>query len=273
MLALVVDDSRAIRTILTRTLSSFGFDTVEADNGRTGLEALRAMPAPPDVVLVDWHMPELDGLTFVFEVRSQPAWRNVRIVMVTNESEQRHIVRALAAGAHDYLIKPFTRDIVHDRLRQLGLVAEAASGPRSGERLRSEVSTGLAVPDGRVLGSVGAATDGTRSGIEVTPSGPRLCDCCANADAVVYYPLDEPFEQGDDEPPSSVDRIYVCARCFQSVETGHWSQLRSWIGSATDGRTVRHLWVGLRRHRVGSPVPTLQAPIVSWSVCIMPATP
>lgn len=250
VLALIVDDSRAMRTILKRTLSTFGIDTVEADNGRTGLEVLRAMPVPPDVVLVDWNMPDVDGLEFVAEVRSQPAWRDIRIMMVTNESEQRHIVRALAAGAHDYLIKPFTRDTIQDRLRQLGLVG-------------SEAGDGLPSSDVRVFSSMPVTAGGARAGIDADGSEARICDCCANAGTVAYYPLDEPLEQGDDGPLSFVDRIYVCERCFQLVETGHWSHLRGWIGSATDKRAVRHLWMGLRRHYVGSPVPSAPSPALS----------
>jgi two-component system chemotaxis response regulator CheY len=236
VLALIVDDSRAMRAILTRTLSSFGFETVEADNGRTGLDALRAMPAPPDVVLVDWNMPELDGLEFVCAVRSQPAWRAVRIMMVTNESEQGRIGRALVAGAHDYLIKPFTLETVRDRLNLLGLLAETATGPRPDDHRSAGTS------------------------IDANQAGPQVCDCCAGTSAVVYYPLDEPLEQDDDVAP--IDRIHVCARCFELVETGHWSDLRHWIGSAANGRAIRHLWMGLRQHRVGPPLPAQPAPIL-----------
>ena len=156
MLALVVDDSRTTRTTLACALSSFGFDTVEADNVRTGLEALRAMPVPPDVVVVDGSMPELDGLEFVSEVRSQPAWRTVRIMMVTGDSDQRRIVRAFAAGAHEYLIKPFTVGTIHDRLRLLGLVGEATGEPRSRGYTRRETGTGLTASAEHMFAAAGA---------------------------------------------------------------------------------------------------------------------
>jgi two-component system chemotaxis response regulator CheY len=67
-------------------------------------------------------MPVMDGLTFVGEVRANPAWRHITLMMVTTESEQGQIVRALAAGAHEYLIKPFTPDAIRGKLDLLGLV-------------------------------------------------------------------------------------------------------------------------------------------------------
>lgn len=255
MLALIVDDSRAMRKILARTLSAVGLTTVEADDGRTGLEMLRAMPVPPDVVLVDWNMPEVDGLEFVAAVRAQPAWRTVRIMMVTNESKQTNIVRALAAGAHDYLVKPFTAAVMHDRLSQLDLVTD-------GKPNRTQANGGPPNPNNPVSNPPSGPPAATRPGSDADGSEPRTCNCCAVAGTVAYYPLDEPLEQGDDEPLPSVDRIYVCERCFQLVEAGRWSRLRGWVGSATDRRAVRHLWLGLRRHLVGTPVPSFPASIL-----------
>jgi two-component system chemotaxis response regulator CheY len=253
VLALIVDDSRAMRTILTRVLSSLGVDTVEADNGRTGLEALRAMPVPPDVVLVDWNMPEVDGLEFVVEVRSQPAWRMVRIMMVTSASEQGRIGRALAAGAHEYLIKPFTPDTLQERLRQLVLVAEAPSHAGAGEHVRPGPGARPAAPADRAFTSArGTADHANRSEL-------GICDCCASASIAAFYPLADPFEQDIDGPASPIDRISVCERCFRLVETGHWSHLRDGMSPATDRRAIRYLWMELRRHRVGSPVPALPA--------------
>ena len=78
----------------------------------------------PDLVCVDWNMPVMDGLQFVSAVRANPAWRSVTIMMVTSESEHTQIVRALAAGAHEYVIKPFTADAIRDKLALLGLLPE-----------------------------------------------------------------------------------------------------------------------------------------------------
>lgn len=121
MKALVIDDSRVMRTIVGRILSDVGFETVEADNGQAALDRLEENP---DVVLccIDWNMPIMTGFEFVVEVRKRPEWRNVTLMMVTTEGEQDQIVRALAAGAHEYVIKPFTPDVIIDKLQFLGLV-------------------------------------------------------------------------------------------------------------------------------------------------------
>lgn len=121
MRALVIDDSRTMRRIVAGTLDGLGFETVQAGHGR---EALDLLEAGEDVQLacIDWNMPVMDGLTFVTEVRANPAWRHITLMMVTTESEHGQIVRALAAGAHEYLIKPFTTDAIRDKLDLLGLV-------------------------------------------------------------------------------------------------------------------------------------------------------
>jgi two-component system chemotaxis response regulator CheY len=122
MLALVVDDSRAMRSILTRLMTGLGFDVVQAGDGAEAL-AVIASGSIPDVVLVDWNMPVMDGLTFIKEVRARDDLRDITIVMVTTESEQGQIVRALAAGAHEYVLKPFTDEVIAEKLALLGLVA------------------------------------------------------------------------------------------------------------------------------------------------------
>jgi two-component system chemotaxis response regulator CheY len=121
MLALVVDDSRAMRMVLRRIVSGLGFDVVEAGNGQEALDAVDAGPIP-DIALVDWNMPVMDGLEFVTNVRSRTELRGVTLMMVTTESEHGQIVRALAAGAHEYVIKPFTPDAIAEKLALLGLV-------------------------------------------------------------------------------------------------------------------------------------------------------
>lgn len=122
MYAIVIDDSSAMRMILRRTLSSMGFTVVDAVNGRDALDKLANLDYVPDVALIDWNMPEMDGLTFVQTVRDDPRYRRLSLLMVTTESEQSQIVRALAAGAHEYLIKPFTPDAVAEKLELLGLM-------------------------------------------------------------------------------------------------------------------------------------------------------
>jgi two-component system chemotaxis response regulator CheY len=122
MLALVVDDSRAMRSILTRLLSGLGFDVAQAGDGAEAMQVLGA-GTRPDVILVDWNMPVMDGLTFIKTVRSREDLRDISLMMVTTESEQGQIVRALAAGAHEYVIKPFTDEVIAEKLALLGLVA------------------------------------------------------------------------------------------------------------------------------------------------------
>jgi two-component system chemotaxis response regulator CheY len=122
MLALVVDDSRAMRAILTRLMSGLGFDVAQAADGAQALAVLDA-GARPDVCLVDWNMPVMNGLEFVKSVRARADLRDVSLMMVTTESEQSQIVRALAAGAHEYVLKPFTDEVITEKLALLGLVA------------------------------------------------------------------------------------------------------------------------------------------------------
>jgi two-component system chemotaxis response regulator CheY len=121
MKALVIDDSRTMRRIVTGILTPLGFEVTEAADGQQALDAMNA-GLDVDLACVDWNMPVLDGLSFVTAVRRERKWRDVTLMMVTTESEQAQIVRALAAGAHEYLIKPFTPDAIRDKLQLLGLV-------------------------------------------------------------------------------------------------------------------------------------------------------
>jgi two-component system chemotaxis response regulator CheY len=122
---LVIDDSRAMRRIVSGILEGLGYETRQAEHGRDALDVLEEGWVP-ELACVDWNMPVMDGLRFVSAVRATPAWRSVTIMMVTSESEQGQIVRALAAGAHEYLIKPFTADAIRDKLALLGLLPEGA---------------------------------------------------------------------------------------------------------------------------------------------------
>jgi two-component system chemotaxis response regulator CheY len=122
MRALILDDSRAMRMILTRILREVGFEVTEAADGQEGLDVLAKGPVP-DLALVDWNMPGMDGLSFVKEVRQVDRYAGMTLMMVTTESEQSQIVRALAAGAHEYVIKPFTSEAILDKLSLLGLAS------------------------------------------------------------------------------------------------------------------------------------------------------
>jgi two-component system chemotaxis response regulator CheY len=127
MHAIVIDDSRAMRMILRRIVAKINFEAVEAGDGREALDLLATMPEVPELALIDWNMPNMNGLEFVTAARSDARLREMTLVMVTTESEQSQIVRALAAGAHEYVIKPFTEDAMIEKLALLGLVPTGAS--------------------------------------------------------------------------------------------------------------------------------------------------
>jgi two-component system, chemotaxis family, chemotaxis protein CheY len=117
--AMVVDDSRAMRMILSRNLAEMGYDVCAAGDGAEGLALLHAETA---LVLVDWNMPNVNGLQFVERLRADPRYSSVKVMMVTTETEVDQMVKALAAGADEYVMKPFTKEILADKLRILGLI-------------------------------------------------------------------------------------------------------------------------------------------------------
>lgn len=118
--AMVIDDSRAIRMILAKTLSELGYEVCQAANGREALRALNASAEPVKLILVDWNMPEMNGLDFIKQVRSEERYRDVKLMMVTTETQVEQIMAAIEAGANEYVMKPFTREIIEDKLRLLG---------------------------------------------------------------------------------------------------------------------------------------------------------
>jgi len=127
MRAIVIDDSRAMRLILRRIVGQLGFDVIEAEDGKAALDTLTGMDEVPDLALVDWNMPNMNGLEFVTAIRADARYKDLTTVMVTTESEQSQIVRALAAGAHEYVIKPFTQGAMLEKLALLGLVPSGAN--------------------------------------------------------------------------------------------------------------------------------------------------
>ena len=120
MRALVIDDSRAIRSILGKMLVEQGYEVEEACDGAEALSKVLSGPAP-DVALVDWNMPEMNGYEFVQAARANPALDSMRLMMVTTESELTRVMEALEAGADEYVMKPFTVEIITDKLRLIGL--------------------------------------------------------------------------------------------------------------------------------------------------------
>ncbi len=122
MRAMIVDDSRATRAILGRILGEIGFEVVQAADGEQALVALGENP-DLQLVLVDWNMPVMDGLSFVRAVRADRTYDGVRLIMVTTESDVDRMVAALEAGADEYAMKPFTAAVIREKLELLGVPA------------------------------------------------------------------------------------------------------------------------------------------------------
>jgi two-component system chemotaxis response regulator CheY len=120
MRALVLDDSRAMRTILGRILAELGFEVVEAGDGREALARLQDHPEL-ELALVDWNLPVMSGLDFVREVRSQPSFDRMRLLMVTTETELERVSLALDAGADEYIMKPFSKEMLVEKLGLIGI--------------------------------------------------------------------------------------------------------------------------------------------------------
>lgn len=120
MHALIVDDSRAMRRILRQIVEPLGFVVVEACHGKDGLEQMNHHP-DTELALIDWNMPEMNGFEMVKILRADPANRKLKIVMVTTETEPAKMARALMAGVDEFLMKPFTPEMLLDKLQLIGV--------------------------------------------------------------------------------------------------------------------------------------------------------
>jgi len=121
MRALVIDDSRTMRVVLRRILQGCDFEVYEAGDGLEALDVLRDV-GQADVALIDYNMPRMNGLDFIRAVRRDGMYRGLCLMMVTSESEADKVAAALAAGAHEYVMKPFTSEIIIEKLGLLGLL-------------------------------------------------------------------------------------------------------------------------------------------------------
>ena len=124
MNCLVVDDSRVVRKAARRLLEGFGFAVREAEDGAQALLACR--DAMPDLVLLDWNMPVMDGIDFLRAARAEHGTERPLVMLCTTENTQERILQALEAGAQEYVMKPFNAEILGDKLAQLGLLRDAA---------------------------------------------------------------------------------------------------------------------------------------------------
>ena len=117
---LVADDSSVIRKVARRILEKLDFQIVEAEDGEQALEACRN--AMPDAVLLDWNMPKMDGYEFLRNLRRLPDGDRPKVVFCTTENDVAHIARALHAGANEYIMKPFDKEIVEAKFQEVGLI-------------------------------------------------------------------------------------------------------------------------------------------------------
>ena len=121
MRLLVIDDSRAVRLVLSKFLGELGIESAQAGDG---LEALEAFDGDLDFdgALVDWDMPRMNGLEFVQAVRERSEFDGKKLIMVTAQTSMGNVVEAINAGANDYLMKPLTKEMLEEKLRLVGLI-------------------------------------------------------------------------------------------------------------------------------------------------------
>jgi two-component system, chemotaxis family, chemotaxis protein CheY len=117
---LVVDDSSVIRKVARRILEGLEFEIAEAENGEEAIDSCRKQI--PDAILLDWNMPKMDGYDFLRALRRLPGGDKPKVVFCTTENDVAHIARALHAGANEYIMKPFDKDIVEAKFQEVGLI-------------------------------------------------------------------------------------------------------------------------------------------------------
>ncbi|MBV9460558.1 MAG: response regulator [Bradyrhizobium sp.] len=117
---LVVDDSSVVRKVARRILEDLHFQIVEAEDGEEALEAC-SMPLP-DAILLDWDKPIMDGFEFLGKLRNMPRGGAPKVVFCTTENGIAHVARALYAGANEYIMKPFDKDVIATKFAEVGLI-------------------------------------------------------------------------------------------------------------------------------------------------------
>ncbi|MGD9536966.1 MAG: response regulator [Alphaproteobacteria bacterium] len=117
---LIVDDSRTIRSVARRMIEGLHFATLEAENGAEALSACQA--AMPDVILLDWHMPVMNGIEFLRALRQSSNGEHPLVVFCTTENDLTRIKEAIEAGANEFIMKPFDADIIESKFAQVGLI-------------------------------------------------------------------------------------------------------------------------------------------------------
>ncbi len=117
---LIVDDSSVVRKISRRILEEFKFECSEAADGQIAVD--HCLKQMPDLVLLDWNMPVMNGPEFLRNLRRMPNGATPKVVFCTTENEMSAIMQAMSEGADEFIMKPFDRDILHDKLLQIGML-------------------------------------------------------------------------------------------------------------------------------------------------------
>lgn len=119
-LSLVVDDSKVVRTVSRKIMEELGFEVMEAEDGQQALNKVKERM--PEVILLDWNMPIMNGLDFLLHFRQLKESQNTQVIFCTTENDMKKIQEAIASGANEYVMKPFDEEIIRNKLQQLGVL-------------------------------------------------------------------------------------------------------------------------------------------------------
>lgn len=117
---LIVDDSHVVRRLASKLLEEIGFSCTEAADGQQALDACKQNM--PDVMLLDWNMPVMNGIECIKILREFPGGRDIKVIFLTTHENREHMTEAMAAGADEYIIKPFDRDVLKNKFRTVGML-------------------------------------------------------------------------------------------------------------------------------------------------------
>jgi two-component system chemotaxis response regulator CheY len=124
MKVLIVDDAKTMRTIIKNVLKKLGFSDenfLEAGDGEEALKILEEHPDEIKIIFLDWNMPKMNGFEFLKKVRANKKYDHIKIVMVTTETKKENVIAALKAGVNNYIAKPFTPQVLKQKLEQMGI--------------------------------------------------------------------------------------------------------------------------------------------------------
>ncbi|PHQ70072.1 MAG: two-component system response regulator [Sneathiella sp.] len=117
---LIVDDSKVVRMVARRILEDLKFGIVEAEDGKSALDS--CLEEMPDVILLDWNMPVMNGIDFLRTLRKSQGGEDPVVIFCTTENDMAHIREAISAGANEYIMKPFDRAIIEAKFSQVGVI-------------------------------------------------------------------------------------------------------------------------------------------------------